>query len=322
MPSRSMTVLAALALGVAGLALPVTSASAQPMAGESHVGTECVSRTDAASGRHANARFDPHELTDAQAARMDAQLKQAMAAKGVTVDSRGAVSKGKPPAGGGGTFTGAVIPVHWHVITNGTSGNLSDTMLSKQITVLNAAYAGSGFSFQAVSKDVTNNATWYNGITDGTAAEKAMKTALHIGGKQDLNLYTANLGGGLLGWATFPKSTVDPMDGVVMLDQSLPGGTAAPYNLGDTATHEIGHWLGLYHTFQGGCAGSGDYVSDTPAEASPAFGCPAGRDTCTRSAGTDPITNFMDYTDDACMNTFTAGQVTRAQSAWVTYRAS
>src|SRR5690242_15952434 len=96
MPSRSMTALAALALGVVGLALPAT-ASAQPMAGESHVGTECVSRTDAASGRHANARFDPHELSDAAAARMDAQLKAAMAAKGVTVDNRGAVSKGKPP---------------------------------------------------------------------------------------------------------------------------------------------------------------------------------------------------------------------------------
>jgi hypothetical protein len=323
MPSRHLTVLAALALGVVGVVLPVTSASARPMAGESTVTADCVSRTGAASGRHANSRFDPHELTRAQAAAMDARLKKTMKVKGVKVNSHGKVSKGKPPGGGsGGTFTGAQIQVHWHVITDGTAGVLPDQRLSDQIDVLNAAYAGSGFSFKAVSTDTTNNAAWYEGLTNGTTEEREMKTALRIGGKKDLNLYTANLGGGLLGWATFPKATADPMDGVVMLDQSLPGGSAAPYNLGDTATHEVGHWLGLYHTFQGGCAGSGDYVSDTAAEKSPAFGCPTGRDSCTRSSGVDPIKNFMDYTDDVCMTEFTKGQWTRMQTSWVTYRAS
>ncbi len=221
------------------------------------------------------------------------------------------------------------VPVYWHVINNGTglaNGDIPDSQITAQINVLNDAYAAYGFSFVLTAVDRTTNSSWY-AAGPGSTAELAMKTALRRGSAAALNLYSNNMGSGLLGWATFPSDyTKSPQkDGVVILYSSVPGGTAAPYNLGDTATHEVGHWVGLYHTFQGGCARNatkgGDYVADTPAEKSPAYGCPTGRDSCARLDGLDPITNFMDYTDDACMTNFTAGQGTRMQAMWSTYRA-
>ncbi len=316
MARRLSTLLAALGLGLAGLAVagPASAMRADVS------GAECVTHTDAtnlARSAQGGNRRDGNELTAAQAAAMEREVARVMEAKGLTRNAKGQVVSKKPGGGGGGTFT-QEVSVYVHVITSGATGNVSDGRIDQQISVLNSAYSRTGFSFVKAGVDRTSNSSWYN-LSQGSSAERAMKTALRSDKVADLNIYTANLSGGLLGWATFPKSSFDVMDGVVVLDQSLPGGNAAPYNLGDTATHEAGHWLGLYHTFQGGCRGSGDYVTDTPAEASPAYGCPVGRDTC-GGGGVDPIRNYMDYTDDSCMNTFSAGQTLRAQNAWVTFR--
>ena len=315
MRSRSLTALAALALGVATIAVPATSASARPMAGLDSADAECV--THETAGRATPGAKDTNELTPEQARVNEAALARAMAARGLTKNARGQVIDATT---GAAAFTNATINVYFHVITDGTNGKLTTTDINSQLSVLQKAYAGSGLSFVLAGTDTTVNSRWYTNLRSGSKNEKDMKRALRKGSMDDLNIYTARLGGDLLGWATFPKSTYDSYDGVVLLDESLPGGSAANYNAGDTATHEVGHWLNLYHTFQGGCTGSGDYVSDTAPEASPAYGCPTGRDTCV-GGGTDPITNFMDYTYDSCMNTFTAGQTARMQTAWTTYRA-
>lgn len=214
-----------------------------------------------------------------------------------------------------------VVNVYFHVVHDGTRGNLTDAQISSQVAVLSSAYAGAGLTFRLAGTDRTKNATWF-AMAPGTTAESQAKAALHRGGKGDLNLYTANPSGGLLGWATFPwdYASKPSLDGVVILYTSLPGGAAVPYNEGDTGTHEVGHWAGLYHTFQGGCTSPGDSVSDTNYESSPAYGCPTGRDSCTSKSGKDPITNFMDYSDDSCMNRFSSGQVTRLQNMLTTYR--
>jgi hypothetical protein len=218
-----------------------------------------------------------------------------------------------------------VIPIAWHVVykvrRRVTTGNISTSMINAQVDVLNAAYAGTGFSFVLASIDRTNNNKWFTGCYGGQ--ETKMKNALAIDVPHTLNVYSCQPSGGILGYSYLPATFAESnkRHGVVLLHSSLPGGSAAPYNEGDTGTHEVGHYLGLDHTFQGGCNGAGDSVADTPAEASAAFGCPIGRNTCS-SPGLDPIFNFMDYTDDDCMFEFTGGQAARMQTQVTLYKPS
>lgn len=222
------------------------------------------------------------------------------------------------------------VNVYFHVIMDGpdtpadddSTGDIPQQWIVDQIAELNTGYAGTGFQFVLAGTDRTENPVWFNGLVPGKQ-EKAMKTALRVGGYWDLNVYTANLGGGLLGWATFPENKVSPttlaIDGIVIYHESLPGGNAdfgtdAVYNEGDTLTHEAGHWLSLYHTFQGGCSKKNDQVDDTPAHIIE-FDCNV-QDTCPKMDGTDPIHNFMNYTDDACMTEFTPGQGARMEANW------
>ena len=216
-----------------------------------------------------------------------------------------------------------LIDTYIHLIcTDGGQCPANSNQINQQMNVLNAAFADTPYTFQVAGMDQSNNSNWYT-AGPGTSAEVQMKSSLRQGDAGDLNMYISNPGSGLLGWATFPEWYAgDPNDdGVVVLGASLPEGGAAPYNEGDTATHEVGHWLGLYHTFQGGCRGNGDFVSDTPAVRSPNYGCPVGTDSCRKDPGDDDVFNYMDYTDDSCMFQFSAGQVFRTWEQSQAFRA-
>jgi hypothetical protein len=307
----------ALLLGTAAVGV-VPAASAFSAAPAGSCAEPADVHSDARVAKGGSAKLDPNELTASQVREREADLAAALR------------ERAGFRAGAGATPLATVtIPVVVHVIQRDSTragGNIPDSLINSQITVLNQAYSGAtggaatAFAFQLAKINRVTNPAWYP-IVQGSSAERSMKTALREGGKNTLNMYLGELSDNLLGWATFPQRKLNSMDGVVVLGESLPGGTATNYNQGDTGTHEIGHWLNLYHTFQGGCSGSGDSVSDTPAEASPAYECPTGRDTCS-TAGADPITNFMDYTYDSCMYQFTAGQASRMLTAWNAYRAA
>jgi hypothetical protein len=223
----------------------------------------------------------------------------------------------------------ATIEVYFHVVTDGTVGSLTNRQIASQISVLNNTFGGreggsaTGFNFVLAGVTRTNNAKWF-GAKPG--AEHDMKKTLKSGDDSDLNVYSTS-GYIYLGWAYLPSITEGNstyLDGIVIDWETVPGASATyagAYDLGETLTHETGHWLNLEHTFQGGCKEPGDFVDDTPAQASPTSGCPEGRDSCT-APGLDPIHNYMDYSFDSCYTQFTNGQTQRMRDAWLLYRAS
>ncbi|KAI9149627.1 metalloprotease MEP1 [Paramyrothecium foliicola] len=217
-----------------------------------------------------------------------------------------------------------VVDTYFHVVSSSRARFITEAQVQRQLEYLNQAYAPHEISFNLIATDFTVNTSWAAGN-----GEMAMKRSLRKGDYSTLNAYfvdTPRLDGfSALGYCMFPEPGVTAgsqlfiRDGCVVMAQTVPGGSQAPYNLGGTLVHEVGHWFDVYHTFQDGCNG-GDLVSDTPASASMSDGCPVGRDSCPNQAGLDPIHNFMDYSDDACYEEFTAGQEARMRSAWENFR--
>ena len=215
------------------------------------------------------------------------------------------------------------VPVYVHVMTAGGVG-ATDQAVRQQITTLNNAYGGAlggtdtGVRFRLGGITRTENPDWFHRALDH---EEAMKRALRRGGPETLNLYVAELGELVIGYSTYPHqyAAAPILDGVVIDWRTLPGGALPHFDRGLTGVHEIGHWLGLLHTFENGCEEPGDYVDDTPPEGVATHGCPEGKDTCP-APGEDPIHNFMDYSHDRCMTHFTPGQAVRIQEMWTAYR--
>lgn len=314
-------ILALAAVGSLSGATAASVATATPASTTSTTSTGVECAPDNARVKGGTDGSDPNDVSPSQSAALEKVVINRLRAKRLSSRSLAAV----PPV---------TIDVHVHVIvrSNGTGG-VTRSRIDRQISVLNRAFAGrtagrtarTNFRFALRSVDVTQNSDWYNwsspDVDDDDDVEA--KGALHRGGLDDLNIYLAGLQDDLLGYATFPFATTLQRDGVVLLNESLPGGAAAPYNRGDTATHEVGHWLGLYHTFENGCAAPGDQVSDTPYQddGDNIFQCRGSLDTCSQP-GRDPVRNFMSYADDSCLDRFSAGQAQRMASVWFGFRST
>jgi Pregnancy-associated plasma protein-A/Viral BACON domain len=222
------------------------------------------------------------------------------------------------------------IPVVFHVIykTDGT-GNISDNAINAQMQVLNedfgakAGTMGSGgyntkIQFTLAGTTRTQNDTWFN-----DSGESTYKAALGWDQNRYLNVYT-NSASGYLGYAYLPPDQAGGnLDGVVMLYESIGGRNNGfgTYDQGRTLVHETGHYLGMLHTFDGGCSNtysSGDLIVDTPAEQTEHYGC-SQTSSCSSA---DPIHNYMNYTDDTCMTEFTMEQANRMICSLQNYRSS
>ena len=224
------------------------------------------------------------------------------------------------------------IPVVFHVVYRTADENISDAQLQTQLDVLNADFrrlnadadnvwsqaADTEIEFCLASFDPQGNPT--NGIlrvpttVNGFGTGDAVKFSSQGGSDawpytDYLNFWVCNIGGGILGYAQFPGGAA-ATDGVVNGYQytGTIGTATAPFNLGRTATHEVGHWLNLRHIWGDGNCNVDDFVSDTPTSDAPNYGCALGHVSCNT---TDMVQNYMDYSDDGCMNLFTQGQTDR-----------
>jgi hypothetical protein len=305
------------ATGAAALALVGTVAPANASLPTSERGGRCVvPDTSADAGAAARGRDgkeqDTRNISASEQQKIEDQTAAILAAKGryrasTTVD----------------------VPVYMHVMVD-TAGNgdVTDQQIEEQMNVLNDDFAGkegkgaakTGFSFTLEGVDRIVNDAWHN---DQNSEQYRRLT--RQGGADALNIWLVDFM--YLGVATFPSDykSSNGSDGIRIYYDSLPGGGETNYNEGDTVVHETGHWLGLYHTFQGGCKEKpqgGDQVDDTPAQASATSHCPEGRDSCLDSPGLDPIHNYMDYSWDSCYTEFTPGQAVRMHEMWDAYRAS
>ncbi len=242
------------------------------------------------------------------------------------IANKGAANKGKP---GGGTtpppptpYTGTVtIPVYVHVIYSNAAQNISETQINSQITVLNNDFNDSNYNnvpaeFASVAANTNINFTLnsvnikrYSDNTSSWGTNNNVKTKYPpVAGY--LNFWVCEIGGGILGYAQFPGGNA-ATDGVVISPQYF-GVTSGPYGLGRTATHEVGHWLNLRHIWGDGRCSQDDFVTDTPSSDRANYGCPNYPTVHCQSA--DMTMNYMDYTDDACMNMFTLGQNDRMRT--------
>ena len=281
-------------------------------------GPACLRRTTAYDGSERGRPRDPDELSAPRVAAMLRDFTQTLRRR-YSVGSERELEASRRRAGR------IVIPVRFHVITDGRNGRLTRPVIDAQIRSLNAAYGGAtggadtGVSFRLVSAGVVTNPRWFARPHE---EEARMLGALSRGGPGTLNLYTAAVGSAVLGFSSFPEAyRLRPrQDGVVVDYRSVPGGSFAHFDRGYTAVHETGHWLGLFHPFEGGCTPPGDGVDDTPYESVPTLYCPGAKDSCP-GPGTDPVHNFMDYAWDACMSSFTPGQGLRIRAMWAAYRA-